>query len=110
MPRRASGRGLGRDRRLVVRSAAARELTEAHDWYEDQGPGLGPAFLRAAEAVFAAVRRTPALYPVVRGRTRRALLRRFPYGVFFCEEEGEVVVLAVVHSSRDPQHWQSRAE
>jgi plasmid stabilization system protein ParE len=67
-------------RRLVVTSAAATDLASAYDWYEDQSPGLGAEFLRAVDAVFAAAQRTPTSFPVVRGRTRRALLRRFPYG------------------------------
>jgi len=98
------------ERRLVIRPVAAREITAAFDWYEGQSAGLGAEFLRALEAVLATVQRTPALYPVVRGRTRRALLRRFPYGVFFYEREAaqEVVVIAVVHGRRDLRHWQSR--
>ena len=50
------------------------------------------------------------MYAVVRGRTRRALLRRFPYGVFCAEHADEVVVLAIVHSHADPRRWQERAE
>ncbi len=98
-------------RRLVVLAAAEAETASAHDWYEAQSVGLGAEFLRAVEAVLASIQRTPTLYPVVRGRTRRALLRRFPYGVFFYDrEEGhEVVVVAVVHGRRHPQVWQSRA-
>jgi plasmid stabilization system protein ParE len=97
-------------RRLVVTSAAETDLASAYDWYEDQSPGLGAEFVRAVDAVFAAAQRTPASYPVVRGRTRRALLRRFPYGVFFTATDDEVVVLAVVHSRRHPRVWHSRAE
>ena len=97
-------------RRLVVTSAAATDLTAAHDWYEDQSAGLGAEFLRAVDAVFAAAQRAPATFPTVHGRTRRALLRRVPYGVFFVEADDEVVVLAVVHGRRHPRVWQSRAE
>jgi plasmid stabilization system protein ParE len=100
----------GARRRLVVTSAAATDLTAAHDWYEDQSLGLGAEFLRAVDAVFATAQRAPTTFPTVRGRTRRALLRRFPYGVFFVETSEEVVVLAVVHSRRHPRVWQSRAE
>jgi len=98
-------------RRLVVLAAAEAETTSAYDWYEAQSVGLGAEFLRAVEAVLASIQRTPALYPVVRGRTRRALLRRFPYGVFFYErdEAQEVVVVAVVHGRRHPRVWHSRA-
>jgi plasmid stabilization system protein ParE len=97
-------------RRLVVTSAAATDLTDAHDWYEAQSAGLGAEFLRAADAVLAAIQRSPATFPAAHGRTRRALLRRFPYGVFFVEAGDEIVVLAVVHSRRHPRVWQSRAE
>jgi len=95
-------------RGLVVTSAAAADLASAYDWYEDQSPGLGAEFLRAVDAVFAAAQRTPTLFPVVRRRTRRALLRRFPYGVFFTAADDEVVVIGVVHSRRHPRVWQSR--
>ena len=86
-------------RRLVVTSAAATDLTDAHDWYEAQSTGLGAEFLRAVDAVLATVQRSPATFPTVHGRTRRALLGRFPYGVFFIETGSDVVVLAVVHSA-----------
>ena len=97
-----------RERRLVVDPAAAREIDAAVGWYDEQSEGLGLEFLRAVTAVFASVCRAPQQFPRVRGQTRRALVRRFPYGVFFRESETEVVVLAVVHAHRDPQVWRSR--
>lgn len=97
-------------RRLVVTPAAAADLASAHDWYEAQTTGLGAEFLRAVDAVFAAIQRAPAMFPAVHRETRRALLRRFPYGAFFVEAGDEVIVLAVVHSRRHPGVWQSRAE
>lgn len=97
-------------RDLVVRPSAAREADVAYAWYEGQSPGLGTEFLRAIDAVFASIRRDPQLYRTVRGRTRRAALRRFPYGVFYAESGDGVVVLAVVHARRHPRVWQSRAE
>jgi plasmid stabilization system protein ParE len=39
---------------------------------------------------------------------RRALLRRFPYAVYFAVERDVVVILAVLHVSRDPAEWQRR--
>jgi len=66
---------------------AEAEVESAFDWYEAQSVGLGAEFLRAVDAVFASICRTSVLCAVVRGRTRRALLRRFPYGVFFYERD-----------------------
>ncbi len=97
------------NRTLAVRSEAATDIEEAYIWYERRRRGLGADFLLCLEEVFGRLLRDPGLYPVVYRDVRRALVRRFPYGVFYLVEESRVVVLAVFHSSRDPKEWQSRA-
>ncbi len=39
---------------------------------------------------------------------RCALLRRFPYAIYYRVKRDRIVVIAVFHSSRDPREWQSR--
>lgn len=95
-------------RRLVVRPEAERELADAFDWYEERVPGLGSEFLRCIDAVLSAVRRNPRQFPQVHRSVRRALTRRFPYAVFFVDDEERIAVLAVFHAKRDPQQWQER--
>lgn len=94
--------------RLVLRPEAQAELLGARDWYEAERVGLGAVFTAAVEAAVTAILRNPAAYPRVRGDTRRALLRRFPYAVYFRPTAGEIVVLAVMHGRRDPRQWRSR--
>jgi plasmid stabilization system protein ParE len=40
--------------------------------------------------------------------TRRAVVRRFPFGVFYKVEEASIVVVAVMHGSRHPKQWKQR--
>jgi hypothetical protein len=54
------------------------------------------------------IRERPLVYQIVEGDVRRPLTRRFPYGVFFPTEPRRIVVLAVLHTARDPRVWQSR--
>lgn len=68
--------------KVVIRPEAAREIQDAFDWYEERSEGLGPEFLRAADACLAGARRNPAAYRVVHRQVRRALLRKFPYALF----------------------------
>jgi len=51
----------------------------------------------------------PRQFPVVYKNVRRALLRRFPYSLFFVLEDDALFVIAIFHASRDPSHWQRRA-
>jgi toxin ParE1/3/4 len=58
--------------------------------------------------IFRRIQANPNQYPVVHRNVRRALVRRFPYGVFYVVEGQRIVVLAVFHGSRDPSQWKSR--
>jgi len=95
-------------RRLIVRPEAESELADAYDRYEHLVSGLGTEFLLCVEAVFNAVVRAPRQFPLINGRARRALARRFPYEVFFIEDDQRVVILSVFHARRNPKRWQER--
>jgi toxin ParE1/3/4 len=94
--------------RLLTRTEAEADIAEAVGWYEERERGLGREFLRAFRAGTAVLRRNPFLYQPVIGETRRLLLRRFPYAVFYEIHGTDVVVLACLHTARDPDVWQER--
>jgi len=78
------------------------ELLGAIQWYEEQRPGLGAAFYDEVLATLDRIAANPAQFPVVDDPTRRTLLVRFPYGLFFEEMDDQLVVMAVFHLHRDP--------
>lgn len=92
--------------RLVLRPQAEVEILD--DWYEEQRPGLGGAFATEVDRALGRIVEAPLAYPRVRGETRRALMRRFPYAIYFHAMPDEIVVLAVIHGRRHPRSWQSR--
>ena len=92
---------------LIFRPAAAADVEEAYQWYELQRSGLGEEFLLAVGAIAEAILARPEQYPVIHRETRRALLRRFPYSVFYRTAQDRIVVIACFHASRDPRRWQS---
>jgi len=44
----------------------------------------------------------PALYQRVESDIRRAVLRRFPYSLFYVIEQDQVIVLAFMHQHQKP--------
>ena len=95
-------------RRLILRPEAEAEMTDAFDWYEERVPGLGGEFLICVDAVLNSILRNPLQFPRVHRNARRAITRRFPYEVFFVEDNERVVVLSVFHAKRNPVRWQER--
>jgi plasmid stabilization system protein ParE len=94
--------------KVAFRRAAQDELSEAAAWYENRQPGLGEAFLNElAEAIDHAARH-PEQHPIALRDVRRALLRRFPYAVYYRIRNQSLVVLAVFHARRKPIVWKRR--
>lgn len=69
-----------------------------------RSPGLGEEFLVATELQLKRLR-APFLYAEVITGVRRALLPRFPYGVFYAIRSDLVHVLAVIHNARNLRRW-----
>ncbi len=92
----------------TIRPEAESDVAEAYAWYEARRPGLGVEFIRAFEVRLSLVEQNPLACPVVHQPVRRALLRRFPFALFYVVEEERLVVIACLHAKRDPDYLRRR--
>lgn len=95
-------------RSVVAQTEAIKETDDAFAWYDEKEPGLGFRFLHDLETTYAAIARRPESFHRVRSGFRRAVMRKFPYAVFFEFDKKLVVVHSVFHCSRNPVEWRSR--
>ena len=93
---------------LLSDVAADADIEAAFEWYESEQSGLGLEFLEEVRAAYARVLDGPLKYQELRSGIRRALTRRFPYGIYFSVENNLIVVIAVLDTVRDPAEWQFR--
>ena len=94
--------------RVIYTPEAALDVTESYDWYESREPGLGEDFLRCVEACVFMIQRHPRMFPVAVDDFRRALIRRFPYEIFYEPTDDGILIYSVFHCSQDPQKWRQR--
>ncbi len=95
-------------REPVFRPEAEAEALEARRWYEGRRTGLGNEFGAEIDSALTRIVENPLSFPQVRGETRRAVLRRFPYALYFRIADDTIVVLAV-HGRQDAARWQRRS-
>lgn len=95
--------------RIVLLAEAREDVLEAFRWYETERRGLGKIFRASLNEAIQRIRRAPLASPVVYRDLRRALVDRFPYGIFYRMQPGIIVVVGIVHGHRDPSAWQRRA-
>ena len=93
---------------LVIAPEAQGDLEEAYAWYEHQRIGLGEEYLRCVDACIETLTRSPEMYALLHETYRRALVRRFPYAVYYEYLDDVVTVYCVFHTARDPEKWRQR--
>ena len=79
------------------------------NWYERAQSGLGVDFLDELRTTYDRIAKGPLKHQEFRSGIRRALFRRFSYAVYFAVEGHSIIVLAVLHASRNPAEWQRRS-
>jgi toxin ParE1/3/4 len=87
---------------LVLTPEAFDDIWSARQWYDEQSEGMGSEFDAAIGALMRTICRNPQAFPEVGPAIHRALLRRFPYKVFYTFDEQRVFVALVLHNARDP--------
>lgn len=67
--------------------------------------------LSFAREVFLAIQNIiafPQAWAPFSTNTRRCLINRFPYGVIYQITDGEILIIAVMHLTREPGYWEKR--
>jgi plasmid stabilization system protein ParE len=84
---------------------ARRELQVAARYYEDCVPGLGHDFLLEVREAIQRIILWPEAWQPLDPEIRRCRTHRFPYGIIYVIEKGEVLILSVMHLHRHPDSW-----
>jgi len=94
--------------RLRIRRPARDDINSAFDWYDGQDAEAGARFAAEVAHVIERIASNPQQFPVVHRDVQRALLRHFPYAVYFCVYASRIEVIAVPHQRQAPGLWKAR--
>lgn len=97
-------------RRTRFLPPADADVLDAIRWYEDRSEGLGRRFEHEIERVLRRIAANPKMFSVVRHDVRQAIVKRFPYSIYFREVGELVVILGVFHTSRASDAWMDRID
>lgn len=94
--------------KYVFHPEALTEYSEAVQYYTEQRVEIAQAFINAIEDTVYRIRESPTRHAVIEDEVRRCMARKFPYGILYTIEQDYILILAVMHCSREPEYWKSR--
>jgi hypothetical protein len=88
--------------KLEITKRARNSINLSYNWYEERRSELGSEFLLAVEASLNILKRDPFIYRIrYSDSIRAALLKRFPFLVYYKINGSSVIILAVMHFKQD---------
>ena len=93
---------------LSITEAAEDDIRLAFLWYQEQRSQLGTAFERSVSKAVSSIQDNPLKHQIRYGVTRVFFLSKFPYGIHFNVHEKDILIVAVFHTSQNPEKWEKR--
>ncbi|HET6974964.1 MAG TPA: type II toxin-antitoxin system RelE/ParE family toxin [Pyrinomonadaceae bacterium] len=84
------------------------ELVSARLWYGQQRNGLDVDLMQRVDETLQRISNAPYRFPYSYRRLRRALVRQFPFAIYYEATKDEILVIAIFHQRRNPQHLTTR--
>lgn len=87
---------------------ALAECEAAARYYAGQDPAVAERFVAAVDDAIGRILESPTRWRVIDEDVRRCLTHVFPYGILYTIEADAVLIVAVMHCSREPGRWKRR--
>ncbi len=89
-------------REIIFAPLARLEFEDAVAWYEKQRAGLSDEFRIEVHAALQKVLISPERFRLAASTIHKAILRRFPYSIYYAVELNAVNVISIFHGARNP--------
>ena len=87
---------------------ALSELEATAQYYAKRQPGLEMRFILNIETTIQRICDSPHSWKIIASDVRRCLVHVFPYAVLYSIEREHILIIAVMHCSREPGYWRHR--
>lgn len=92
---------------IVYLSDAQNDIQNAKKWYKSKQIGLEKRFAIEVKNAILLIGNDPQLFEVRYRNTRIVFTKIFPFGIHYTidKTQNRVVILAVLHTSKDSNNW-----
>ena len=95
---------------MIILPLAKEDLKEAKVWYENKLKGLGKRFLSEVDKKINFIKINPIASNIRYDEIHTTVLDVFPFMIHYTvnTDKETIIIIAVLHTSLDPNKWQSR--
>lgn len=93
---------------LIISKEAQFDISDAFNWYLLKSVVVAEDFENEISATIDSIEENPFKIQIKYQQIRVAFVKKFPFGVHFNVKENTINIIAVFHTSQNPNRWQRR--
>ena len=94
--------------KIITTPETEKDIEEAIKWYKDIQVSLALSFINELRAARKFIHQNPNKIQVRYNNIRIVFLKKFPYGMHYRFEKYISTIVAVFHTSQNPEKWKNR--
>ena len=99
---------MGKPYSIEISDEAEYDFDNSYEYYFKDSPIIADAFFQRINISFESIKRIPYSFPKVYKNIRKFTEKKFPFVIYFQVEEFTIKVIAIFHTSRNPEVWKER--
>lgn len=93
---------------LEISEAAEKDILNSTDFYEDKQRNLGKRFFNVTLTSFELILQTPYAYTKINNNLHKYIITKFPFIILYRITDTFIYIIAVFHTSRNPEIIKNR--
>jgi len=96
--------------KIELSDEAEEDFNNSYNFYAKESQKVADNFLKQVDSCFVQISKNPEGNTYAFGEIRKLVMKKFPFIIYYKVKETIIKVIAIFHSSRNPEIWKERVE
>jgi toxin ParE1/3/4 len=93
---------------IEVSDEAEIDFDNSYNYYFEERHKVADAFFKRINMSFEDIKQNPFAFPVAYKNIRKYVVKKFPFVIYYQIVNSTIKVIAIFHTSRNPEIWNER--
>lgn len=93
---------------IELSDAAELDLDKSYQYYYEDSPKIAAKFYKRINLGFENIKQNPNSFPFAHKDIRKLVVEKFPFVIYYRIDNTVIKVIAIFHTSRNPEIWNER--
>lgn len=84
------------------------DFDKSYEFYSEDSPKVADIFFKQINLGFENIKQNPKSFPIAHKDVRKYIVKKFPFVIYFRIIHTVIQVIAIFHTSRNPEIWNER--